>query len=156
MKTNSLTDQDARYDDDFFAWTQATARLLREGRSSEVDMNAVAEEIESLGRSDRREVLNRLAVLIMHLLKWEMQPERRSGSWSASITEQRSRLKLILDDSPSLRACAGNFIVDAYPRAVRKAVYQMRLLRNPFSLQCPYTVAEILDADFWPESRSDE
>lgn len=140
------------YGSDFFAWTQETARLVREGRFTEVDLNAIAEEIESLGRSDRREVVNRLKVLIMHLLKWKMQPERRSGIWQSTITEQRQRLEQVLSDSPSLRACLDSFVAEAYPRAARKAVYQMRLLQNPFPPQCPYTAAEILDAEFWPAS----
>ena len=138
------------YDQDFFEWTQETARLVREGRFAEVDLEAVAEEIESLGRSDRRQLGNRLQVLIMHLLKWQMQPQRRSGSWAATIVEQRLRLEYLLRDSPSLRLCVPSFAGDVYPHAVEKAVYQMRLIKNPFPLQCPYTASEILDRSFYP------
>jgi hypothetical protein len=138
------------YEQDFVLWTQQTAADLRAGRFDQIDIENTAEEIESLGRSDKRTVRNRLAILIMHLLKWEMQPERRSGSWSATIVEQRFRLKMILKDSPSLRICVESFVAEAYPHAVDKAVRQMRLLKNPFPVECPYNVKNILDTDFWP------
>ena len=79
------------YDDDFFAWTQEQARLLRDGELADIDVENLAEEIESMGRSVRRELRNRLALLIMHLLKWRFQPAFRSRSWSSTIIEQRNQ-----------------------------------------------------------------
>jgi hypothetical protein len=141
------------YERDFCEWTQTTADLVRAGRWSEVDPESIAEELESLGRSDKREVVSRLRVLIMHLLKWQYQPEKRSGSWQATIGTQRDELELVLNDSPSLRAQLPEWIVQAYPRAADKAVKQMRLLKNPFPPECPFTAEQILDDAFFPERR---
>src|SRR5712691_611546 len=91
------------YDDDFFAWTQEQARLLRAGELTIVDAENLAEEIESVGRSDRREIRNRLIVLLAHLLKWGHQQRRRGVSWSDTIAEQRLQIDSVLVDSPSLR-----------------------------------------------------
>jgi hypothetical protein len=91
------------YDEDFFAWTQEQARLLRAGEFSQMDVENVAEELESMGRSDKRELRSRLVLLIMHLLKWQYQPGFRSRSCTSTIGEQRDQVKEVLDDSPSLR-----------------------------------------------------
>ena len=104
------------YEDDFYAWTVEQTRLLRAGELASVDAANIAEEIESMGRSDRRELQSRLVVL-MHLLKWRHQPEGRSTSWSGTIREQRHQIGLILDDLPSLRL----FIAEALPQAYETA-----------------------------------
>jgi uncharacterized protein DUF29 len=105
------------YEDDFYAWTVEQTRLLRAGELANVDAANIAEEIESLGRSDRRELRSRLVVLTMHLLKWRHQPEGRSTSWSGTIREQRYQIGLILDDSPSLRL----FVAEALPQVYETA-----------------------------------
>ena len=74
------------YEQDFYAWTVEQGRLLRTGELSAIDAVNLAEEIESMGRRDRRELENRLTVLLTHLLKWQMQPDQRSRSWSATNT----------------------------------------------------------------------
>src|SRR5690349_17831625 len=94
---------DSKYDSDFYGWANEQAVLLRAGRLSEVDLAHVAEEIEDMGRATRRELVNLLAVLITHLLKWQFQPGLRSHSWRLTIVEQRQRLAEHLDDNPSLR-----------------------------------------------------
>src|SRR5437660_6611753 len=91
------------YEEDFYAWTVEQSRLLRSGELSAIDVANIAEEIESMGRSDRRELKSRLVVLVMHLLKWRHQPSARSRSWSATIDEQRLQIEGILAESPSLR-----------------------------------------------------
>ena len=91
MRRNS-----AGYEQDFYAWTQQQATLLRSGKFSEIDVENVAEELESMGRSDKREIDSRLEVLLVHLLKWQLQEGFRSGSWSGSIREQRSRIEDLL------------------------------------------------------------
>jgi uncharacterized protein DUF29 len=146
----SRTTNASLYEEDFYEWSLRTAELVRQGRWQELDPESVAEEIESLGRSDKRQIRNRLEVLIMHLLKWSVQTERRCGSWKATIIEQRFRLDGILKDSPSLRARLEEFVGDAYPGAVRRAERQMRLLKNPFPPACPYTPEQILDTQYWP------
>jgi hypothetical protein len=92
------------YGTDFVAWTEQTAQKIRSRQFEQVDWEAIAEEIESLGRSERRELKSRLEVLLQHLLKWQYQSNRRSGSWRNTIDEQRNRLTDLLQDSPSLRS----------------------------------------------------
>lgn len=90
------------YETDFYAWLMYNAELLRQGRFSEIDRNAIAEELESMGKREKRELISRLAVLIAHLLKWVYQPEKRSYSWECTIKEQRKEIFYVLQDSPSL------------------------------------------------------
>src|SRR4029077_12450499 len=102
------------YDRDFYAWANEQAALLRAGRLAEADLENIAEEIESMGRSERRELINRLTVLLLHLLKWQFQPGLRGNSWRLSIEEQRYRLEDHLNDNPSLKAQITLAIRDAY------------------------------------------
>src|SRR6266852_4161446 len=92
------------YEEDFYAWTVEQARLLRSGDLTAIDIANIAEEIESMGRSDRRALESRLTVLLTHLLKWQIQQRLRSSSWSGSIAEQRRRIAKLLRESPSLRS----------------------------------------------------
>ena len=95
------------YDQDFATWTSETARLLRARRFDEIDIEHVAEEIEDMGKSEKRELLSRLSVLVLHLLKWKFQREKRSSSWKATILTQRTELGRLLEDSPSLMRTLG-------------------------------------------------
>ena len=90
------------YDQDFVAWANEQTALLRAGRLSEADIGHIAEEIESMGKTDKRELVSRLTVLLLHLLKWHVQPDRRGPSWEANITVQRDDLADHLNDNPSL------------------------------------------------------
>ena len=139
------------YDEDFFAWTQEQARLLRSGEVADVDLENLAEEIESVGNSDRREVRSRLIVLLAHLLKWQFQPKRRSASWRATISEQRMRLDLVFADSPSLRPFFMEIRTDSYERARRRAAQETRTEIVAFPSESPYTPEQILSEDFLPE-----
>jgi hypothetical protein len=143
----------ADYDGDFFQWTRATAELIRQGRLAEVDLEHVAEEIEGIGKRDRREVRSCLIVLVMHLLKWEFQPELRTPSWSSTIQEQRMQIQLIIEDSPSLRRLPSDELAATYKRAVRRAIAQTGLDAGRFPPSCPYTAEQILDSDFFPENQ---
>lgn len=140
----------AAYDEDFFAWTQEQARLLREGELSLVDTANAAEEIEDMGRSLRNEVKNRLVVLVMHLLKWQHQPAFRSPSWSSTICEQRQQISDLLDESPSLRSVTTDFS-RVYIRARTKAASETGFSESVFPPACPYTPEQILSEDFLPE-----
>jgi len=140
------------YERDFFEWTQTTAQLVRSGCWQQLDRESVAEELESLGSRDKREVINRLKVLLMHLLKWRMRPEDWSRSWQLTIRTQRWELTQVLEDSPSLHARLPEFIAKAYPRAVEDAVEEMQLYQNPFPSECPYTAEQILDTEFLPDA----
>src|SRR3990167_362272 len=111
------------YESDFYEWLMHSAKLLREKKVDEIDFEHVAEEIESVGASEKREIRNRLAVLLMHLLKWQFQAIRRSDSWRRTIIDQRDSIELVLQDSPSLRSRLQQFIEEAYyPSAVHKAI----------------------------------
>lgn len=138
------------YDEDFFAWTQEQARLLRTREFSLVDSANAAEEIEDMGRSLRNEVKSRLVVLVMHLLKWRHQPAFRSPSWSSTIREQRQQIADLLDESPSLRAVTAD-LSRVYISARTKAASETGFSEDVFPSGCPYASEQILSEDFLPE-----
>jgi hypothetical protein len=141
------------YEQDFYKWTQATATLIRQGKWHEVDPARLAEELESSGKRDRRELESRLEVLTMHLLKWCYPPERRgdSHSWYDTILEQRGQIQPLLDDSPSLRPQVVTLLVQHYPRACRRALGETQIPATAFPQACPWSAAQVLDDDFWPK-----
>jgi hypothetical protein len=139
------------YDRDFFAWANEQARLLRAGRLSDADIEHIAEEIESMGRAEKRELVNRLIVLLQHLLKWQFQPSRRGSSWEATILVQRHALERHLEDNPSLKNALTLAIEQAYRDAVLGAAGETDLPRKTFPVSCPWTFDQIMNEDFWPE-----
>ena len=126
------------------------AALLRAGRLGDADIEHIAEEIEALGRGERRELVSRLAVLLLHLLKWEYQPERRGKSWRFTVEEQRLQLARHLRDNPSLRAVTQEALFDAYAQAVLRAERETDLPRDLFPWSCPYAFEQVQDETFWP------
>jgi hypothetical protein len=142
------------YDTDFYAWTQQQADLLRQGQLAELDVEHLIEEIEDMGQSQRRALSSRLQVLISHLLKWQFQPEKRSPSWEATIHIQRSEIVDLLADNPSLRPQLSLFVERAYPKARQAARGETRLPLEIFPPECPYTLEQILHADFFPAAQS--
>lgn len=140
------------YDQDFNAWTEQQADLLRAGRWADLDVQHLIDEIESMGRSERKELVNRLVILMLHLLKWRYQPALRGNSWRLSIKEQRIRLSSHLDDNPSLKAYLDEAIVRAYRLAVIEAEKQTGLSTATFPAQCPFTFADMADEQFWPDA----
>lgn len=138
------------YETDYYAWAIRNARLLREGQLAQADLEHIAEEIESMGASERRELESRLIVLLHHLLKWQYQPEQRSSGWLGTIDEQRTQLEILLRQSPSLRRICPESIAFAYPKARRKAIKETGLAAPVFAEACPYAIEEILDEDFLP------
>ncbi|HBL09971.1 MAG TPA: DUF29 domain-containing protein [Cyanobacteria bacterium UBA11162] len=141
---------DQLYDTDFVAWTEQTVQLICAGQFEQVDWEAVIEEIESLGRSDRRELKSRLEVLLQHLLKWQYQPYLRSGSWQNTIDEQRNRIADLLDDSPSLKSYSEEVLADCYRRGRKAASNETELSLDTFPVECPYTIIQVLDDEFVP------
>ncbi len=139
------------YETDFYAWTQRQVELLRQEELDKVDWHNLIGEIESFGRSERHEVENCLIVLIMHLLKWQYQPELQSRSWRSTIAVQRVDLIRLLRANPSLRTRLDDFGIDIYPDAVVKASAETGLRKTTFPVTCPYATAQILDDEFWPE-----
>ena len=139
------------YETDFYGWIQEQAALLRAGRFAALDVEHLIEEVEGMGKSEKRELLSRLAVLLAHLLKWHFQPGLRSRSWSATIKEQRKMMDLLLKDNPSLKAQLGGLLPDAYEVAVLSAERQTGLSESAFPASCPYTPEQITDDGFWPD-----
>ena len=140
------------YDRDFYAWANEQAALLRAGNLSAADIEHIAEEIESMGRSEKRELINRLIVLLAHLLKWRYQPAYRGPSWEVTIQHQRHALARHLVDNPSLKPKLPEAITDAYQDARGSAYAETGLSKETFPDTCPWAWPEIMDDEFWPES----
>jgi hypothetical protein len=149
MKTNTPC-----YDDDFYAWTQHQAALLRAEKFQDLDITNIAEELESLGARDHRELRRRLQRLVTHLLKWQYQPARRQTghSWWSTIRTQRQEIAELLEQSPSLRQTVPEALSARYALAREHASAQTRLPLGTFPATCPWTVEQILDETFWPET----
>ncbi len=136
------------YDTDAAAWAEQQAGALRRHAANEIDWDNVAEEIESLARSDRREIYNRLAVICTHLLKWAYQLELQSSSWRGSVTEARNQIAKLVKDSPSLRSYPAQVLADAYHDGRGVAEAETDLVGLPET--CPWTIEQVLDHAFWP------
>ncbi len=145
------TRTNALYETDFFAWTQEQARLLRERRFDDLDLENLIDEVESVGGSDKREIESRLVVLVTHLLKWKYQPGARSPSWSGSVREQRRRIRSILKNSPSLRAYPALVFEEQYLEARLAAASETGIDFTLFPDVCPITLDQALDENFLPK-----
>ncbi len=139
------------YETDYYAWTLRQAELLRGGNLAEADLQHLAEEIEDMGRNLKRELESRLKVLLAHLLKWQYQPGYRGNSWRYSIEEQRNELSDHLHDNPSLRAKLPEALARGYRNALTLAAREIGLTKDRFPPECPWTLEQVLDSDFWPE-----
>ena len=140
------------YDHDFYAWANEQAALLRAGNLMAADIEHIAEEIESMGKTEKRELVNRLAILLSHLLKWQFQPVRRGASWQATIRIQRRDLARHLIDNPSLKSALAPAIEDAYGNAVIDASAETGLCEDTFPPVCPWSFDQLMDEGFWPAS----
>ena len=138
------------YEHDFYAWANEQAALLRAGNLSAADIEHIAEEIESMGKTEKRELVSRLAILLCHLLKWRYQPERRGASWQATIRIQRRDLTHHLIDNPSLKSLRAPAIEDAYGNAVIEASAETGLCEETFPAACPWSFEQLMDEGFWP------
>ena len=141
-----------RYETDFYAWTQYQAEVLKSKNIEQLDWSHLAEEIEDMGRSEKRQMESRLEVLIMHLLKWQFQPNLRSRSWQLTLKEQRLRLEKLLQDNQSLKSNLEEAIEKNYPLAVVSAERETGL--SSFPETCPYSISQILSLYFSPETYS--
>jgi hypothetical protein len=144
----------AQYESDFFAWTEEQGRLLRARKAAGLDWDNLAEEIETLGRSERSEIRSRLVVLLHHLLKWQFQPGKRKQGWRASIIEARDQLDEQLTTSPSLHSYPATVLAKQYKVARLRAADETGLPLDSFPVECPYSMAEILGEDFYPGEAS--
>ena len=139
------------YDRDFYLWLQETAQLLRNGEFDKLDIENLVEEIESMGRSDKRSIESNLEVVLMHLLKYKYQQERRSNSWRLTIFEHRDRLRKAFRESPSLRPYLATEFEDCYRSARKKASIETGLSIATFPQDSPFTAEQALAEDYLPE-----
>ena len=139
------------YSTDFSDWTRQTAQLLRERRWDELDVANLIDEVEDLGKSERRAIASQLTRLLLHLLKWHYQPQRRSDSWLDSITDARTQIDLAIKDSPSLKDYPAEQLEDSYRRARRQAATQTKLEISVFPETCQYPLDLVLSEDWLPE-----
>jgi hypothetical protein len=137
---------------DFSSWINQTAQLLRERRWHEIDVPHLIEEVEDLGKSERRGIASQLTRLLLHLLKWHYQPQRRSDSWLDSITDARTQIELIIKDSPSLKSYPAEQLKESYQWARRQAAKQTSMEISMFPDECPYPLELVLAEDWFPES----
>lgn len=144
------------YETDFFEWTREQARLLRERRWGDLDLENLIDEVESVGSSEKREIRNRLTKLISHLLKWKYQPGRRGSSWRATIRDQRTQLAEIVEDSPSLRNYVHQKALEQYPSGRIEAAEETGIAFGLLPDECPFSADQILDPEFLPEDRTIE
>ncbi|MCG9893105.1 MAG: DUF29 domain-containing protein [Thermosynechococcaceae cyanobacterium MS004] len=133
------------YEADFVQWSDRTAQLLREHRFADLDLDHLIEEIEDLGNRHRDALESQLTRLLMHLLKYEFQPEHRSSSWLASIKESRKQIKRLCRRYPSLKPYLEQCWEGCYVDAIEDASDETGLPQDQFPAKCPYTVAEVLD-----------
>ena len=145
MKTTHL------YERDIHAWTQQTAELLKQRRFQDIDVEHLIEELESMGRRDRQELVSRLKILLGHLLKWQYQPTHRCSSWRGSILEQRLRIRDLLQDCPSLKPFLPEAVAAAYADGVTLASKETGLSPAHFPGQSPYVLDVLLDDDWFPD-----
>ncbi len=138
------------YERDFYAWANEQAGLLRAGKLAQADIANIIEEIETLGRSEMRELVSRLRVLLLHLLKWQHQPNLQGASWRASIVVQRAEISEHMTESPSLTSRLPEAVTRAFRLARSEAVLETGLPKNTFPTECPWTYDQIMAEDFWP------
>ena len=139
------------YDKDFYGWTQEQAALLRAGRLNDLDIENLIEEIETMGRSEKRELESRLTVLLLHLLKWKYQEVRRGRSWELSIDEQRIQFNKTLKENPGLKPALDEILKDAYKLATIQASRETKISKSVFSQECPWMLDQIIDENYFPD-----
>lgn len=140
------------YETDFNRWIEETAQSLKDGNFQALDLTNLIEEIESIGRNNKREIKSRLIVLLMHLLKCKYQSKKQSRSWIATINTQRNEIELVIEDSPSLRPYLIANIADCYKKARLDAATETKLPLKTFPLECPFTQEQILTAGWFPNT----
>jgi hypothetical protein len=151
MTTELEANRQSLYETDYQKWIDTTIEKLRLQDYSNIDWENLIEEIEDMGRSERKSLKSNLIVVLTHLLKWQYQPEFRSGSWKGSIVEHRRRIREALSDSPSLKHYLEEVFAGCYLDAVEQASAETGLPVETFPQECPYTSAEVLNSNFLSE-----
>jgi hypothetical protein len=140
--------QESLYNQDYYKWLTQTAKLLKEKEFTKLDLENLIEEIESLGKSEKRAISSNLIIVILHLLKWRYQPEKRSNSWKSSIREHRRRIQELLTDSPSLKNYLPEILAHCYLAAKKQASDETGLSVVAFPDESPFSLTECLDENF--------
>ncbi|MBI3248468.1 MAG: DUF29 domain-containing protein [Deltaproteobacteria bacterium] len=140
------------YDEDFYAWAFTTAALLRQRRFADIDIEHLAEEIEDMGKRDRRALESHIHNILLHLLKWRYQSEKRTTSWRQSIRNGRIEMQKLLRDSPSLAGQVAQILEDEYPAARDDVIDETGLSNDTIPPQCPFTSEQVLNAKFWTDT----
>jgi hypothetical protein len=141
------------YDKDVILWSQEQARLLRAGRFAELDIEHLADEIEDVGKSEKRELASRVAVLLAHLLKWNRQPKMRTNSWRSTIKDQRRRVALAISETPSLKTVMRDPVwqEDVWLDARAQARKETGSTEDELPETCPWTTEQAAEEGFWPQ-----
>ncbi len=138
------------YETDYLAWIELTVSKLRSQDLDAIDWGNLIEEIEDMGKSARNSLKSNLRIILLHLLKWQYQPSRRSRSWQSSIIEHRLRIEDAFAESPSLKRHFFNVFDEAYLGAIQLASSEIGIAKKTFPNLCPYTPEQVLDSDFLP------
>ncbi len=139
------------YEKDYCLWLEETIQLLQEGRLTELDVSNLIEEIEDMGRSEKKAVKSNLKIILWHWLKYKYQPEKRSNNWLSTIFEHRDRLEEDFTDSPSLKPFFLEVFDQCYEKARKQASLETGLSLETFPIDCPFTPEKVLDIDYLPE-----
>src|SRR3984893_17197298 len=138
------------YDQDFYSLSVEQADRLARSQPRDIDWENVAEEIESLGKSDRRKVASDLRTILEHLIKWRYQPQKRKTGWRSSIREHRDRIDRVIADSPSLRRFPEEALAEAYRKPRSAALDDTRLPKERVPETCPFAIEKVLDPPYGP------
>jgi hypothetical protein len=140
------------YDQDYFLWLEQLVQLLRSQNFADIDLENLIEEIAEMSGSQKQAIESNLEVLLMHLLKYQYQPEKRSNSWRYTILEHRRRLHKAFKHSPSLKRYFMLELNECYLGARKLASAETGLAKKTFPVEMPFTVEQILNEDFLPEA----
>jgi hypothetical protein len=151
MTTELQIVQQSLYDRDFSKWLETTADQLRAKDYANLDWENLIDEIETMGKRERRSLKSNLVILLLHLLKWQYQADQRSGSWKGSIVEHRQRIRDELEDSPSLQPYLIEILDAAYADGRDRAAAETGLAVDWFPAECLYAIGQVLDREFWPD-----
>lgn len=139
------------YDQDLYTWALEQAALLKERKFDQIDLEHIVEELEDMGKSEKRALQSLLETLLMHLLKWQFQPAYQGRSWKYTIIEQRKRIQEHLQDNPGLKSKLPELVATAYSYAITGAVRETGLSPTTFPEICPWTYEQFMDSEFWPD-----
>lgn len=150
QQTNKITENNL-YDRDFYLWVEKTVKQLKEKEFKELDLANLIEEIEDMGKQAKHSLKSNLIIVLMHLLKYQYQPQKKTRSWLLSIYEHRRRINESLQDSPSLKNYYEEVFDQCYQNARKEASIETGLKLNIFPETCTFTLPETLDPEFLPE-----